>query len=39
MDLLKEKQLAKKGEYLILTEGTIKKKTGGTDSMRIISVE
>jgi len=39
MDLLKEKNLAKKGEYLILTEGTIKKKTGGTDSMRIISVD
>lgn len=39
MDILKEKKLAKKGEYLILTEGTIKKKTGGTDSMRIIPVD
>jgi len=39
MDLLKEKNLANKDDYLILTEGTIKKKTGGTDSMRIISMD
>jgi len=31
--------LIKKGDFLILTEGTIKKKTGGTDSMRIIAVD
>ena len=39
MALLKEKKLVKRDDYLILTEGTIKKKTGGTDSMRIISVD
>jgi len=39
MDLLKDKKLVKKDDYLILTEGTIKKKTGGTDSIRIISVD
>ncbi|MDD3657149.1 MAG: pyruvate kinase [Atribacterota bacterium] len=39
MDLLKEKKLVKQDDYLILTEGTIKKMTGGTDSMRIISVD
>jgi len=39
MDLLKVKKLVKKDDYLILTEGTIKKKTGGTDSIRIISVD
>ncbi len=39
MDLLKEKKLVKKGELLVLTEGTIRKKIGGTDSIRIISVD
>jgi pyruvate kinase len=39
MDILREKKLIKKGDFLILTEGTIKKKTGGTDSMRIIAVD
>lgn len=36
IDILKEKKLVKKGDYLILTEGTIRKKIGGTDSLRII---
>jgi pyruvate kinase len=39
MHLLKEKNLVRKDDYLILTEGTVKKKTGGTDSMRIIPVD
>jgi pyruvate kinase len=39
MDFLKEKKLVKKGEQLVLTEGTIRKKIGGTDSLRIISVD
>lgn len=39
MDLLEEKKLVEKGEHLILTEGAIRNKTGGTDSMRIIVVD
>ncbi|MBN2395152.1 MAG: pyruvate kinase [Candidatus Atribacteria bacterium] len=39
LDELKKKKLIKKGELLILTEGTIRKKIGGTDSLRIISVD
>lgn len=39
MDLLEKKELVKKEDQLILTEGMIRKKIGGTDSLRIISVE
>ncbi len=39
MDFLKEKRLVKKRDYVILTEGTIRKKTGGTDSLKIIQVD
>ncbi len=39
MDFLKEKRLVKTKDYVILTEGTIKKKVGGTDSLRIIQVD
>jgi pyruvate kinase len=39
MDFLKEKKLVKKGEHIILTEGTIRKKVGGTDSLKIIRVD
>ena len=39
IDFLKEKRLVKKKDYIILTEGTIKKKVGGTDSLRIIQVD
>ena len=38
MDFLREKRLVKKKDYVILTEGTIRKKTGGTDSIKIIQV-
>ena len=36
---LKENKLVKNGDYLIITEGSIRKKMGGTDSLRIIQVE
>ena len=36
---LKEHELVKKGDYIIITEGSIRKKMGGTDSLRIIQVE
>ncbi|MDD4362838.1 MAG: pyruvate kinase [Atribacterota bacterium] len=39
LNLLNEKKLINKGENLILTEGTIRRKIGGTDTIRIISVE
>ncbi|MFW6149026.1 MAG: pyruvate kinase [Atribacterota bacterium] len=39
MDLLKTKKLVKKGDPLILTEGMIRKKIGGTDTLRIITVD
>lgn len=39
MDFLKEKRLVEKNDYVILTEGTIRKKVGGTDSLRIIQVD
>ncbi len=39
IDVLKERKLIKKGELLIVTEGTIRQKIGGTDSLRIISVD
>ena len=39
MSFLKENKLVKKGEYIIITEGSMIKKVGGTDSLRIIQVE
>ncbi len=39
MDFLKEKKLVQKGEYIILTEGYLRKKVGGTDSLRIIQID
>ena len=39
MDFLKEKRLVEKNDYVILTEGTVRKKVGGTDSLRIIQVD
>jgi pyruvate kinase len=39
MHYIKSAGLIKKGDNLILTEGMIASKIGGTDSLRIISVE
>lgn len=36
---LKEHELVKRGDYIIITEGSVKRKAGGTDSLRIIQVE
>lgn len=39
IDFLKEKHLVEKNDYVVLTEGTVRKKVGGTDSLRIIQVD
>lgn len=39
LDILKNKNLVKKDDHLVLTEGTIRKKIGGTDSLRLITVD
>ncbi|NLL62235.1 MAG: pyruvate kinase [Candidatus Atribacteria bacterium] len=36
---LKKHGLVKKGDYIVITEGSVRKKVGGTDSLRIIQVE
>lgn len=39
MNFLIEKNLVKKGDYLVLTEGTTRRKIGGTDSLRVIQID
>jgi len=39
MNFLKEKRLVKKEDLLVLTEGMVRKKIGGTDTLRIILVD
>lgn len=39
VDLLREKKLASKGDQLVLTEGSIRNKAGGTDTLRILLVD
>ncbi|HOF02942.1 MAG TPA: pyruvate kinase [Atribacterota bacterium] len=39
MDFLKKQELVKKGDYIIITEGSVRKKIGGTDSLRIIQID
>ncbi len=36
---LKEEKLVRKNDYVVLTEGTVRKKVGGTDSLRIIQID
>ena len=39
LTFLKKESLIKKNDYVVLTEGTVRKKVGGTDSLRIIQVD